>query len=93
METNNFSLLKKLPPSYNIDLNKPYIVIRDALDDTTYQDLEDSFPLELKVTARTDNNLIMALEHIEYPIFGVQFHPESIVTEHGQKMINNFLEI
>tara|TARA_B100000686_G_scaffold141263_1_gene148806 strand:- start:2787 stop:3350 length:564 start_codon:yes stop_codon:yes gene_type:complete len=55
--------------------------------------IENSFPLELKVTARTENNLIMALEHVEHPIFGVQFHPESIVTEHGQNMINNFLEI
>ena len=55
--------------------------------------IENSFPSDLKVTARTDNNLIMALEHVEYPIFGVQFHPESIVTDHGQNMINNFLEV
>jgi len=55
--------------------------------------IENSFPSDLKVTARTDNNLIMALEHVEYPIFGVQFHPESIVTDYGQNMINNFLEV
>ena len=53
--------------------------------------MEDSFPLDLKITARTDNGLIMALEHQKYPIYGVQFHPESIVTEHGMKMVQNFL--
>ena len=55
--------------------------------------LEDSFPSKLKITAKTDNGLIMALEHIEYPIYGVQFHPESIVTEHGMSMVKNFLEV
>ena len=55
--------------------------------------MEDYFPEELKVTAKTDNGLIMALEHQEYPVFGVQFHPESIVTEHGIDMVKNFLEV
>ena len=55
--------------------------------------IEESFPMELKITARTKDNLIMALEHIHHPVFGVQFHPESIVTEYGKKMINNFLEV
>ena len=55
--------------------------------------LKDSFPSDLKITAETDNGLIMALEHIKYPIFGVQFHPESIVTEHGMKMVENFLKV
>ena len=55
--------------------------------------MEDSFPVELKVTARTDNGLIMALEHKKYPVYGVQFHPESIVTEHGMDMVKNFLEV
>ncbi len=54
--------------------------------------IENFFPKELRVTARTDNDLIMALEHDKLPIFGVQFHPESIVTEHGMKMVKNFLE-
>ena len=55
--------------------------------------MEDSFPLRLKVTAKTDNGLIMALEHKEYPVYGVQFHPESIVTEHGMNMVKNFLDV
>jgi len=55
--------------------------------------LEDYFPPNLSVIARTKNGLIMALEHQNYPIFGVQFHPESIVTEHGMTMVKNFLEV
>ena len=54
---------------------------------------ENGFPECLKVTARTDDGEIMAVEHREYPIFGVQFHPESILTQHGRKMIENFLEV
>lgn len=53
----------------------------------------DYFPSELKVTAKTNNGLIMALEHKKYPIFGVQFHPESIVTEYGKDIVKNFLKV
>ncbi len=70
--------------------------IPEKFEATRYHSLvamEESFPSELKVTARTDNGLIMALEHEDYPIYGVQFHPESIVTEHGMKMVQNFLEV
>jgi len=52
-----------------------------------------TFPSCLKATAKTDNGLIMALEHREYPVFGVQFHPESIATEYGIQIIKNFLSI
>ncbi len=45
----------------------------------------------LKVTALTDEGEIMAVEHREYPIFGVQFHPESIMTPEGKKMLENFI--
>jgi len=70
--------------------------IPEKFEATRYHSLvamEESFPSGLKVTARTDNGLIMALEHEDYPVYGVQFHPESIVTEHGMKMVQNFLEI
>jgi len=48
-------------------------------------------PPELKVTARTQDNLVMAVEHREFSVFGVQFHPESIGTPEGKKIIRNFL--
>jgi len=49
-------------------------------------------PRELTVTARTDDGEIMGVRHRELPVEGVQFHPESILTEHGHAMLKNFLE-
>ncbi len=54
---------------------------------------ENGFPTELKITARTDDGEIMAVEHRTFPVFGLQFHPESILTQHGKKLLKNFLEI
>lgn len=54
---------------------------------------DETFPDCLRVTARTSDGEIMAVEHVKYPIFGVQFHPESILTQNGQKIVRNFLEI
>jgi anthranilate synthase/aminodeoxychorismate synthase-like glutamine amidotransferase len=51
----------------------------------------DAVPDSLQVTARTDSGVIMALRHREYPVHGVQFHPESILTEHGKDLLRNFL--
>lgn len=53
----------------------------------------DTMPDCLRVTARTADGEVMAAEHISYPIFGVQFHPESILTPDGKTMIKNFLEV
>ncbi|MCR5503029.1 MAG: aminodeoxychorismate/anthranilate synthase component II [Lachnospiraceae bacterium] len=51
----------------------------------------DTFPGELRVTARTDDGEVMAISHREYPVFGLQFHPESILTPEGKNIVNNFL--
>ena len=50
-------------------------------------------PDELAVTAITDENEIMAVQHKEYPIYGVQFHPESIMTPDGKRMLENFINL
>ena len=52
-----------------------------------------SLPEELVVTAEADDGEVMALEHRMYPIFGVQFHPESVMTPDGMKMMENFMEV
>jgi anthranilate synthase component 2 len=51
----------------------------------------DTLPDCLEVTARTDDGTIMGLKHRDLPIFGVQFHPESIETNHGHRLLQNFL--
>ena len=51
----------------------------------------DGFPQELEISAESPDGLVMALRHRELPIEGVQFHPESILTEHGHAMLKNFL--
>ena len=51
----------------------------------------DTIPEELKVTALADDGEVMAVQHREYPIYGVQFHPESIMTPDGKQMLKNFL--
>ncbi|NCI51086.1 aminodeoxychorismate/anthranilate synthase component II [Sediminibacterium roseum] len=53
---------------------------------------EKNFPAELEVTARDANHYIMALQHKTYDIQGVQFHPESVLTPDGEKMIANWLK-
>lgn len=51
-----------------------------------------TLPAELKVTARTADGEIMAVQHREYPVYGVQFHPESILTPDGSTMLRNFIK-
>ena len=53
----------------------------------------ESLSDELEVLAESDEGEIMALKHKEYPVYGVQFHPESILTEAGRELIKNFLDL
>ena len=53
--------------------------------------LKEGLPDCLEVLAETDDGEIMAMRHREYPVVGMQFHPESIYTQHGKRMIENFL--
>jgi anthranilate synthase component 2 len=52
----------------------------------------ESMPAELEITARDANGQVLALRHRQYDVRGVQFHPESILTEHGHQMLKNWLE-
>ncbi|MCD8152430.1 MAG: aminodeoxychorismate/anthranilate synthase component II [Clostridiales bacterium] len=52
----------------------------------------EGLPDCLEISAQTEDGEIMAIRHREYPVYGMQFHPESIYTEHGKKILENFLE-
>ncbi|MGC9081384.1 anthranilate synthase component II [Sulfurihydrogenibium sp.] len=54
---------------------------------------EKTLPEDIEITARSDDGEIMAIEHKKYPIWGVQFHPESILTEYGLKLLENFIKL
>jgi anthranilate synthase/aminodeoxychorismate synthase-like glutamine amidotransferase len=68
----------------------------NPMEATRYHSLiveRESLPECLEVTAETTEGEIMGLAHKELPIWGVQFHPESLATEQGMKMLENFLKL
>ena len=70
--------------------------LSNPLEATRYHSLiveRESLPESLKITAWTDDNTIMGLRHVEYHVYGVQFHPESILTKDGKQILMNFLEV
>lgn len=75
-------LFKDIPSPVQGARYHSLIVARDA-----------QWPDALEVTAETDDGLVMGLQHKSLPIQGIQFHPESIATEHGHAMLKNFLAI
>jgi anthranilate synthase/aminodeoxychorismate synthase-like glutamine amidotransferase len=52
-----------------------------------------SLPADLQVTAETDDDIIMGMQHKHYPLMGVQFHPESVLTDSGKQLLKNFLSL
>ncbi|MBA3477472.1 MAG: aminodeoxychorismate/anthranilate synthase component II [Lautropia sp.] len=74
-------LFAELPLRYQVIRYHSLVVAREGL------------PECLEVTAWTDDGEIMALQHRELPVYGVQFHPESISSEHGHRLLANFLRV
>jgi anthranilate synthase component 2 len=77
--TADSKLFKKIPKEFQAGLYHSWAAKKE------------NFPDDLKITVISENETIMAFEHEQLPIFGVQFHPESVLTEHGHKMIRNFV--
>ena len=70
--------------------------IPDPFTGTRYHSLsirQETLPPELEVTAWTEDGEIMGVQHRERPVYGVQFHPESIATEYGHELLGNFLDL
>ncbi len=80
-----------------VDLNCPLFAgLPDTVPVARYHSLAadpGTLPDCLKVTAMTSEGEIMAVQHMEHPTFGVQFHPESILTPDGKQMLRNFIEL
>lgn len=79
-----------------LDKNSPVFQdLPDSIPVARYHSLallEESLPECLKVTAKTEDGEIMAVQHKTYPVYGLQFHPESILTPDGKAIVKNFLE-
>lgn len=74
-------IYKNLPQNFKVGRYHSWVISRN------------NFPAELNVTAVEENNQVMSLKHNDYNLYGVQYHPESILTENGKAIINNFLAI
>ena len=73
-----------------------YQGLKNPFEATRYHSLiikKENFPNSLKVTAWTKKGEIMGIEHRDFPLFGVQFHPESILTKEGKELLKNFLKL
>jgi len=73
-----------------------FVGVPEEFQATRYHSLavvDDTVPPELVVTARTRGGVIMGLNHQSAPVYGVQFHPESVLTEGGYTMLGNWLEV
>jgi len=77
----NTQLFKKIPNEFTVGLYHSWIVRRSG------------FPEDLYITGLSEDDIIMSVEHKNLQIYGVQFHPESYITEYGKQLITNFLEI
>ena len=73
------TIFKGLPQGFNATRYHSLAVVRDTV------------PADLKITGHTDSGVIMSLQHVSKPIYGVQFHPESVMTEGGYQMLANWL--
>jgi len=80
----------------NHDQNTIFKNIPQKFSATRYHSLiieNDSLPSELEISAYTDDNVIMGIRHRTFPIEGIQFHPESILTTEGKNIINNWVHL
>lgn len=75
------ALFRRLPRSYQVTRYHSLVVSEQGL------------PECLRVDARTDDGTVMAISHRELPVYGVQFHPEAVLTQYGYELLGNFIEV
>ena len=79
--TENDELFEGLPTKFNVCRYHSWVIEKGTL------------PNSMKVTSVAENGNIMSIKHEQYDVRGVQFHPESIMTEHGKQLMKNWLEL
>lgn len=70
--------------------------VKEKINVTRYHSLiikRETLPNELEITATTEDGVIMGIKHKEFPIYGVQYHPEAVLTEEGHAVLKNFIDI
>lgn len=78
---NGSELFSDIPPSFHVTRYHSLVIDKKDLPDT------------LVIDSLTEENEIMAIHHRGYPIYGIQFHPEAVLTDHGHRIIRNFIHI
>lgn len=94
--TNALELMHGKTSLIHHDSSTLFTNVAEPFTATRYHSLavvDGTLPDEIVVTARTEDGVIMALQHRDAPIFGVQFHPESVLTQHGYRMVGNWLAV
>ena len=81
IENNGKGIFNKLPKHYNVTRYHSLVVDKTSL------------PSELNIDAISSDGAIMAISHCKYPVYGIQFHPEAVLTENGHEILNNFIKI
>lgn len=74
-------LFRDLPPSFSVTRYHSLIALEDSVTD------------HFHIDARVEDGAVMAISHKAHPLYGIQFHPEAILTEHGHKLLQNFLDL
>jgi len=81
ISVDNSVLFRQIPKEFKVGLYHSWAVKKDE------------FPSELQVTSWSEDDIIMSLQHQKYQVYGVQFHPESFLTENGERILKNFLNV
>lgn len=81
LHTNGHGVFRDLPDSYDVTRYHSLIVSKE------------NFPKNLQVDAWSEDGVIMGIHHTEQPVYGVQFHPEAVLTEYGHELLDNFTKI
>lgn len=80
IKNNGRNIFRNLPPEIKVTRYHSLII-------------KENLPIDFEIDAKTNDGIIMAVSHKVYPLYGVQFHPEAVLTEYGHEMVRNFISL